>query len=78
MEPTATTGETSKRVLAPDDVDAVCTLYPAGGATLTRCAPAVAPPSQTPSGCGCSLSEGGVSTALLVAALLAWSRRRRP
>ncbi len=38
MFPSAVQCETEKRTLAPDDLDAVCTTYPAGAATKT-CAP---------------------------------------
>jgi hypothetical protein len=69
MEPTARFGETSKRVLAPDDVEAVCTIYPAGAATLT-CLP---PPAARSHG-GCAGGDAGAASLLLAAA---WLLRRR-
>jgi uncharacterized protein (TIGR03382 family) len=72
MAPTTTAGDTSRRVLSQDDVTAVCTIYPAGGPTLTSPLP---PPSGSSHG-GCSSTGGGVSL-LGVAFALAALRRRR-
>jgi len=64
-------GGASQKLLAQDDVTAVCTIYPKGGATLT--CPPVEPPGGASHG-GCS-SAGGVGI-LGVLALLAAMRRR--
>ncbi len=69
MAPTATAGETSKRVLTADDIAGVCAIYPAGQATDTC--------GQDPgakSGCGCS--SVGPEGLLGLAGLLALRRRR--
>jgi MYXO-CTERM domain-containing protein len=56
MDPTMLPGETSKRVLSADDKNGVCTIYPAGAATVT-CS-ATPPPEPAKSG-GCSTGGGG-------------------
>lgn len=70
------TGDVTRRALAPDDVAGVCTIYPAGGSTLT-CLGGGAVPEKKSSG-GCS-SAGGTGLACLVAAALGAARllRRR-
>jgi hypothetical protein len=71
------TGNIARRALAADDIEGVCTIYPAGRATLT-----CAPPAPPESGGGCSSTAGaGVWTALAAAALsrlLAIRRRKAP
>jgi uncharacterized protein (TIGR03382 family) len=78
MYPSAMIGETKKRDLAPDDLAAVCDVYPASAATPT-CPSSCAEES---SGCGCSTATpSGILGALLglgaLAPRLARRRRRR-
>ncbi len=88
MAPTATLGDIDKRTLAPDDIDGVCSIYPAGGPTLMATASpsgdnptttvAVSDPQACPaakSSGGCS-SVGGGGLALLALALAFWRRSR--
>ncbi len=70
MEATALRAETSKRTLAPDDVEGVCTIYPAGRATST-CV------DSSSGGCGCGSGGGGGLLGLLALALLRGRGRRR-
>jgi hypothetical protein len=65
-------GSVSDRMLAPDDVNGVCTIYPKNAATLT-CAPVQ---SKKASGGGCD-SAGGAGVLGLVGLLGAWRRRGR-
>ena len=73
-------GSTALRVLDADDVDGVCTVYPAGGAPLTTCSagsvppPVQEPPSRPDGGGGCSTAMGGVRS--LAGVALALGRRR--
>jgi MYXO-CTERM domain-containing protein len=75
MDPTMVPGETSKRTLSPDDTNGVCTIYPAGAATVTCIGTA---PEPAKSG-GCSTGGGGsgVLGLLGVGLLLRRSGRRR-
>ncbi len=61
MAPTATAGDTNKRTLAADDIEGVCTIYPAGGSS---------------SGGGCGAGGGGVLSLAAAALFLGWRRRR--
>jgi hypothetical protein len=80
---TAALGDTQKRTLKDDDVQGVCTIYPAGGAPQpaggvgdsgTACAPL---PSASKSGCGCGNVGAGVLALLGALAALARLRLRR-
>lgn len=67
-------GRVAARRLGPDDIDAVCTVYPPGGQ------PAAAPESASQ---GCATSDArplempGAALFASVAAVVAWVRRRR-
>ncbi len=75
MFPSAQPGDTQKRTLAPDDVDAVCTIYPIDD-------PPPPPGTGVNGGCeGCAAAGGRASPALpatfgLLAAVLIARRRR--
>lgn len=71
MAPT-TVGDVSRRVLAADDVAGVCSIYPAGRATLT-CASSEA----AKSGGGCGTGGGAGVLSLIGLALAARLRPRR-
>jgi len=77
MAATAPAGETSKRVLHPDDLTGICAIYPRGAQTSTSLGGSIR--LEPAGGCGCS-SEGGVGGALwpIVLVMLArlWTRRR--
>lgn len=73
MAPTAALGDIDKRTLAPDDIQGVCSIYPAGQATVmatgtlngdvpTGATVAVAGAQACPSGAKASSSGGGCST----------------
>jgi hypothetical protein len=72
MAPTATLGQTAKRTLSADDVEAICTIYPAGRATVTCVAPS---PPASKGGGGCATGMGGGLAGVIVALMLL--RRRR-
>jgi hypothetical protein len=75
MYASAPSGETSKRILAPDDIDGICTIYPRGAATVTCIA---SPPGG---GCGCSQTQtgpGAVLGVLLVLLQMGRRSRRKP
>lgn len=61
----------ARRVLSPDDVSGICTMYPRGQATLT-----CAPPKKKSSG-GCSSAGGAGVAGLLALLVVARPRRRR-
>ena len=65
-------GGASNRALDQDDVNGVCTIYPAGGATLT--CPPVQPKKGSSGGCD---SAGGAGVLAIAGVLAAWRRRRR-
>ncbi len=79
---TALLGETEKRTLADDDIEAICDIYPAGGETW------ICEPAQPLNRCGedgsldgartagCSSGAGGLAPLALVPAAL-WLRRRK-
>ena len=69
MAPNATAGDTNKRTLEADDIDGVCTIYPAGNSTATSQAA-----SSQSSGCS---TAGGGGLSLLGLALLRWLGGRR-
>jgi hypothetical protein len=76
----AVAGETSKRTLAQDDVDGICSIYPAGKPTANcidgPCpAPCTAPASSGGGGCGCR-TAGGEGLLAILALLPAFRRRR--
>jgi MYXO-CTERM domain-containing protein len=66
-------GETIKRTLAPDDVDGICSVYPAGAAT-PACASA---PLATGGGGGCGCGTAGADGLGLALLGLVVARRRR-
>ncbi len=75
MYASAPLGETDKRTLSQDDVDGLCAIYPAGGAT-SICAPSFPQrPTTYGIGCGCSGAPGPALLGLLVIAR-ALARRR--
>lgn len=80
MFATAEPGETSKRQLHPDDIQAICSIYPVGQPTVTSFTGPITL-SQTGSsngGCGCSAhSRSGPLEAGLFALLGLALRRRR-
>lgn len=76
MYASAPIGELEKRTLDTDDVEALCTIYPAGGATLT-CKAALVESPTVYGGCGCSGGQGGVGAAAWIAMLLLGLRRQR-
>jgi MYXO-CTERM domain-containing protein len=63
-------GETKKETLEPDDINAICTIYP------TAKDPKTCAPVGSSSGCGCDTSNPG-SPALLLGFVLLGLRRRR-
>ena len=72
-------GEVLKRTLAPDDVDAVCAIYPAGASTPScgaRSAFVGAALAGSGSGSGCA-TAGVPGIAAIAGALVALRRRRR-
>lgn len=72
MYATAPSGETSKRVLAQDDIDGICSIYPAGMPTVTDVA--LMPPSS--GGCSSTPAQTGPGAALVALLLLLQGRRR--
>jgi hypothetical protein len=67
MAPTATTGDTDKRILKPDDIDAVCSIYPVASSGSG---------SSGGGGCGYgTATAGGLAVLGLFLAAL-WPRRR--
>src|SRR5205085_10533449 len=79
MYATAPEGETSKRVLGTDDIQAICDIYPRGAQTVTCTSdPIKLTLSGSSNGCGCSHSQTGPGATLLsLAVLLQISRRSR-
>ncbi len=86
MYRSAAPGETSKRRLSDDDVEALCTIYPAGG-ERRRCGSEVDPRDckigrqrQGANSFDCSAAGGSAVEGLIAAGLLgsflAWRRRR--
>jgi MYXO-CTERM domain-containing protein len=78
MYATAPQGETSKRVLGSDDIQAICTIYPLGKPTVTG---NLDPISLTPirssnGGCGCSQAQTGPGAVLGALAFFLQIRRR--
>jgi hypothetical protein len=76
MYATAPQGETSKRALGSDDIQAICTIYPLGKATVTG---NLDPISLTPIGSsngGCSQAQTGPGAVLGALLLLLQIRRR--
>jgi uncharacterized protein (TIGR03382 family) len=71
----APNGETSKRILHPDDVQGICAIYPKGRPTSVS--PGVPPPGSEVSGGGCGSSGAPSWEALLVAAALIALRRNQ-
>jgi hypothetical protein len=75
MYPTQDCGETKKATLSPDDIQAMCDIYPASAGPKS-CAP---PKASTGGGC-CSASSGdraGVSMLLAGVTVLVMRRRRK-
>lgn len=73
MFPTAPHGDLQKRTLAADDLNGLCTIYPAARDPKT-----CAPPWVQEEGCDCAAAGTPASSAALVGlALLALARRRR-
>lgn len=71
MFASAPKGETSKRHLTQDDVDGVCTIYPAGRAT-----PVCGDRGRGGSGCGCQGGQGGLEGLAFAAVALGLWRLR--
>jgi uncharacterized protein (TIGR03382 family) len=73
MYPTALLREITKRTLAPEDVNGVRAIYPAGFAGSNSC-----PSMSSSSGCGCGgAPAGGILALLGLSALAPRGRRRR-
>ncbi len=70
MYATGPTGEVTKRILAPDDIQGICSIYPRGAATVTCSGP------ESGGGCGCSAAQTGPGAALGTLLLLLQIRRR--
>ncbi len=83
MYATAPMGETSKRHLAQDDLDAICTIYPKGAQTLTCLGGPIeltASGESDHAGCGCTSSGSAAPSlegSLLAIALFSLFRARR-
>lgn len=65
-------GETTKRILAADDIQGICAIYPKGAPSVTCSGPAADPGG----GCGCSAAQTGPGAALATLLLLLHIRRR--
>ena len=78
MYATAPDGETSKRVLGADDIQAICDIYPRGRETVTGNLDPITlrPVGASNGGCGCSQTQTGPSAALGALVLLLQNRRR--
>ncbi|MBS2024188.1 MAG: matrixin family metalloprotease [Deltaproteobacteria bacterium] len=80
MYATAPEGETAKRNLHPDDIQAVCTIYPLGTAVVT-CLGDPLTLTQTGAsdgGCGCNAQSNNAGAVLgLGLAFALWTARRR-
>jgi hypothetical protein len=72
MMPSILPGDVT-RLIAQDDSDAACAIYPSGKATAT-----CNPPTQGPSGCGCGAAGGGPAALLALLAFAAPRRRAAP
>ena len=84
MFATYTPGSLDLRDLDVDDVNGICTVYPAGGSPRTTCSggsstvpPPPNPPRNSSDGGGCSTATAGVLSMLGVAVALGSRRRRR-
>jgi len=71
MYPTGPPGELTKRVLADDDIQGICSIYPRGAASVTCTGPAAGG-----GGCGCSAAQTGPGAALVTLLVLLQIRRR--
>ena len=78
MYATAPEGETSKRVLGADDIQAICDIYPRGKETVTGNLDPITltPAGGSNGGCGCSQAQTGPGAVLGALVLLLQSRRR--
>jgi len=77
MYATAPEGETSKRVLGTDDIQAICDIYPRGAATVTGNGQIeLTPGGSSNGGCGCTHAQTGPGAALAAVALFLQMRRR--
>ena len=78
MYATAPEGETSKRVLGSDDIQAICDIYPRGAQTVTCTSDPIklTLSGSSNGGCGCSHSQTGPGATLLVLAIFLLSRRK--
>lgn len=76
MYASAPSGETSKRTLHQDDIDAICAIYPRGAATVT-CLEDPSALTRGPSGCGCAQSQTGAGGFLALVLLLSRAGSRR-
>ena len=75
MYPSSAPGEITKRVLAADDIQGICAIYPRGAASVT-----CVPPGSN-GGCGCSHGQtgpGAAFAALLLLLQISRRSRRRP
>ena len=78
MYATAPEGETSKRQLHPDDIRAVCAIYPKGLQTVTCVSDSITltPTGTSNGGCGCAQNQTGPGAVLVALAAVLLSRRR--
>lgn len=74
MYASAPQGETAKRTLAQDDIDAICSIYPAGG-PVDVCEEAYG--LRRPGGGGCTCDSAGGLAVLALVPVLGWALRRR-
>jgi MYXO-CTERM domain-containing protein len=78
MYATAPQGETSKRVLGTDDIQAICDIYPRGAETVTGNLDPVklTPIGSSNGGCGCSQTQTGPGAVLGALAFFLYFARR--
>jgi len=78
MWATAPEGETSKRQLHADDIQAVCDIYPKGAQTVTCLSDPITltPTGTSNGGCGCGQNQTGPGAVLAALAAVLLSRRR--
>ena len=72
MYATGPPGEVTKRVLAQDHIQGICSIYPRGATSMTCSGPA----PGGGGGCGCSAAQTGPGAALVTLLVLLQIRRR--